>query len=517
MINLTQERASVGRTAETAVAALMSRFNRDERGAVAMTFGLMVLPCVMLVGMAVDYGRMIAAKQMAQVLVDNATLAGGRIAQLNNARLTSGTYGATVEGTVRNYFSQNADGLDPATGRARFFPQTVRQTVGEVVTFPSPVPGEFNVKAMLWVKTPFISTAQMLASKAPTDGMPGECGSSGWNCFPVEINSTVKIQTTGQNDGYSMETSLMLDITGSMSGSKIVDLKAAAKDLIDVVVWPGQDQGLHTSKVALAPFAQTVNVGTYASAVTGRPATSTGSQLTASGGNAANGLSAGTGALRPCVIERLGANAATDEVPSASNGWIGSYGGNNAPAGHNYNDSMSSIDADYNSDGSCTSSAPEDATIVPLTNNKTTLTTRINDMQLGSGTAGHLGTAWAWYMLSPKWNSIWPTQSQPMAYSKIDTKEVKKVAVLMTDGDYNTDYSSSGSSQAKALALCNGMKAVKIEVFTVGFMVSDAARTFLRDQCATDASHYYDATSGDALKAAFRDIALKITPIRVTH
>ena len=52
---------------------------------------------------------------------------------------------------------------------------------------------------------------------------------------------------------------MMLDVTGSMGGDKIVDLQAAAKDLIDIVVWG--DQSKYTSRVALAPFAPAVNVG----------------------------------------------------------------------------------------------------------------------------------------------------------------------------------------------------------------------------------------------------------------
>jgi len=35
--------------------------------------------------------------------------------------------------------------------------------------------------------------------------------------------------------------------------------------------------------------------------------------------------------------------------------------------------------------------------------------------------------------------------------------------------------------------------------------------------CATDASHYYDATTDVALQAAFRDIALKISTLRLTN
>ena len=111
----------------------------------------------------------------------------------------------------------------------------------------------------------------------------------------------------------------------------------------------------------------------------------------------------------------------------------------------------------------------------------------------------------------------------------------------MTDGDYNINYckgveaknsdqspdincnSENGKSLAQATSLCTAVKtplgssnAAKIEVFTVGFQVSSASKTFLQN-CATDADHYYDATTDDALKAAFRDIALKISTLRLTN
>jgi hypothetical protein len=43
--------------------------------------------------------------------------------------------------------------------------------------------------------------------------------------------------------------------------------------------------------------------------------------------------------------------------------------------------------------------------IYPLTKDKDLLKQRI-DAQTGGSTAGQLGTAWPWYLLSPKWNSV---------------------------------------------------------------------------------------------------------------
>lgn len=294
----------------------------------------------------------------------------------------------------------------------------------------------------------------------------------------VVVTAQAMLQSGGSNNDTNIETSLMLDITGSMGGSKITDLQLAAKDLIDIIVW--DDQSKVTSKVALAPFSARVNVGSYASAVTGLAATS------------------GSNTLRPCVTERTGASAYTDDAPMTGK-WIGSYAGN-------------TTSSNYNSSGTCSSSSDPSTleSIIPLTNNKTTLKDRIDGLTVGGATAGHIGTAWAWYLISPKWSPIWPSASKPAEYN---AAKQKKIAVLMTDGDYNTWYSST-DSQTQAGTLCTNMKAAGIEVYTVGFMVSNAAKTFLQG-CATSSSHYYDATSGDALRMAFRDIALKISSLRL--
>lgn len=71
----------------------------------------------------------------------------------------------------------------------------------------------------------------------------------------------------------NLEVSLALDITGSMSGQKLLDLKAAAKDLVDLVVQPVQTP--YYSKVALVPWSMSVNPGTALTTVRGGIAGST--------------------------------------------------------------------------------------------------------------------------------------------------------------------------------------------------------------------------------------------------
>ena len=213
--------------------------------------------------------------------------------------------------------------------------------------------------------------------------------------------------------------------------------------------------------------------------------------------------------LIPCVTERQGSTYRyTDDAPAAGK-WIG------------YFNPSSNTNGQYNADGTCDDNDPTAAAnMVPLTTNKTELKNVINAFQAAGSTAGQLGTAWAWYTLSPKWNSIWPSSAAGQ-YADLTTlgptgaPKLRKIAVLMTDGDYNKEYTGGNpNSETQAKALCTAMKTAKIEVYTVGFQVSNDAKTLLKG-CATDNSHFYDASTGKSLKQAFRDIALKISNLRI--
>ena len=164
---------------------------------------------------------------------------------------------------------------------------------------------------------------------------------------------------------------------------------------------------------------------------------------------------------------------------------------------------------------------------MPLTNDKTSLLNKVSGLSAAGGTAGHLGTAWAWYTLSPNWASLWPV-STPAAYGSAN---LDKIANLMTDGEYNTQYDSNGisvnqnsyptcssaangCSTTQARALCTAMKAKGIVIYTVGFQLGGNQTAIdTLNQCATEPGKFYSADNGDQLKQAFRDIVLKLSSL----
>ena len=219
-----------------------------------------------------------------------------------------------------------------------------------------------------------------------------------------------------------------------------------------------------------------------------------------------------------CVSERTGSAAFTDARPSGAS----TYVGRNYPGAGN----------------SCPS-----VSIVPLTSNRRTLTDEIDRFSAVGSTAGHIGLAWAWYMVSPTFG-VWSGASAPAAY---DTTRTLKAVVLMTDGEFNTPYfrgviasdagdgsggldthinqpAANGSSFSQAFELCKKMRDAGVIVYTVGFDIPapgnltgeiDSAGELMQ-RCASTPARAFQASNSTDLTDAFRDIGRDITRLRIS-
>lgn len=413
---------------------------------------------------------------------------------------------------------------------------------------------------------------------------PPSVGPKLWNQADIAADSEVL------RNSNNVEVALVLDTTGSMS-AQMSNLRTAAKDLVDLVVKDVQDP--YYTKVAIVPYSVGVNMDTYAATARGTTKGSTaitgatkanpvvvtspnhglyeGERVTITGvkgmtalndttfiatdvtqdtfklkiwnsGNPkwfdATGsetkynayISGGAAQCRgegceshvftnvsggekifgvtKCATERLGDEAYTDAAPSV------------AKVGWHY--------------GSCPS-----AKVMPLSSNKTTLKAHIDTLDDSGSTAGHIGLAWGWYMISPEWNSVWTGTSAPAAYAK---PQLLKVVILMTDGVFNTPYcrgvaakdadpntgatgaanrincnSINGDPLVQAAKLCENIKKKGVIVYTVGFNVSsDPDITNMMKNCATSAEYAYTPSGGTELKVAFRAIAQDINSLRIS-
>jgi hypothetical protein len=213
-----------------------------------------------------------------------------------------------------------------------------------------------------------------------------------------------------------------------------------------------------------------------------------------------------------CVTERTGDDRYTDVSPGTS------------PVGIHY------------PNGGTGNNACATAQVMPLTSDRDALNARIASLTATGYTAGQIGIGWGFYMLSPNFGSMWPADNRAANY---DPESVLKIAVLMTDGEFNTHYcngvvssdsssvsstsrincaASNGDGFSQAEAMCDAMKDEDIIIYTVGFDLgsSPGARAVL-ENCASSAGNFYEADNGDELRAAFQEIANAIQQLRLTH
>ena len=264
------------------------------------------------------------------------------------------------------------------------------------------------------------------------------------------------------------EVTIMLDTTGSMRGAKIRALRSAATQAVDILLPSGQNNG--KTRIGLVPYAASVNAGQYADAVTNN------------------------GGRRTCVTERSGAEEATD-ISYLAEPVI--RGGGNCP----------------------------NVAIRPLSKDKGEILNDIRRIGSSGSTAGHLGIAWSYYLLSENWNpGLWPTENDAAAYSA----DVNKVAILMTDGIFNTAYTGVGGpdrSNQLAIDLCSDMKAPKngnsgIIVYSIAFQAPASAEATLRTCANADTSSktfFFSASNELELTEAFKKIAEDISSLRLTN
>lgn len=425
------------------LANAVSRFASSEAGNVGIVYGVSSVVLLTAVGSAVDYHDANRRRTILQNAADGAILAAMGARNLNDTQRTQ---------LATNSFMANA-----ASGAVSGMPQPSVQVTGE----------RGAISLTINVPTTFLKVA-------------------GISSIPVTVKSAA------QSYAKKIEMALVTDITGSMNDarngvSKINGLKLAATDLLDILL--ADDMPQDFARVALVPFANYVNAGSYAASVTGLAPT--------------RPKHGGVEHLITCVTERTGPDSASAAAPGPSR-WIGAS-------------AQGSGRSNYSDDGACHRSGGGDSgsampAVIPMTHEKSVLLAQVQSFTASGSTAGHLGTAWGWYALSPDWNDIW---SLPTPLASYSDGGVQKVLVLMTDGEYNTQYSSK-DSKTQALALCSAAKAMGVVIYTVGFGLeagdhSDQTAINTLRQCASSPEHFFDAYDSDALRKAFTDIGQQVS------
>ncbi len=392
--------------------APLRRLRSDEGGGTAIIFALSILPLVAGAGMAVDGLYAFMVRSELGHAVDAAALAGARA-----------FYDPTRDTQVEQFFRANFRGGVPVE------PLTISADEAS---------GIVSVSA---------------AATAPTHLMK----LFGFDSVRVEASAAAQIMGAG-----GMEMALVLDVTGSMKGSKLQSLKAAASDLLDTLY--RDKETVKDLWVGVVPFAGRVNIKPHRDWMTSQPLLW---QLWWAG----------------CADERSGARANDDSPPSEERFPEFTPGGSVLNAWQ------------Y---------CPPNP-VLPLTAEKSRITAVIDDLEAEGNTRTDIGMAWGWRVLSPRWRGVWESGSTwPANY---DSTKVRKVVVLMTDGENTPHQSGDPQSEAQTYSLlaetCEAMKAEGITIYTITFQAPEDLDPIYAGCATTPEHHFINAPTEEALEQAF--------------
>ena len=159
-------------------------------------------------------------------------------------------------------------------------------------------------------------------------------------------------------------------------------------------------------------------------------------------------------------------------------------------------------------------------------------------MQARGSTYIPAGLMWGWRLIS----EVQPIKAsegldsdheddddgEEKGFSVRNKANVNKSIVLMTDGQntrsprYNhRDHQGGNRAEADSLTaeICRNIKNSdeKITIYTVAFEVNDAATKRMLRNCATSASHYFDASNSAKLAESFEKIAKSLALLRIAQ
>jgi len=177
--------------------------------------------------------------------------------------------------------------------------------------------------------------------------------------------------------------------------------------------------------------------------------------------------------------------------------------------------------------------------ILPLTSNYLEVRKTIKALKASGSTNISEGVAWAWRALSPE---------APFMEGDRFTQKVQKVMVLLSDGNNSiakrsghfggTDYSAYGYMENERLEgvdgwydqneildamdkrtklVCRNAKQAGVRIFVIRLAQEDERSEKLLKGCASSKDDFIDVQESDDLDVAFKEIADKISNLRISH
>jgi len=339
---------------------LIADFKRDERGAFSVFLVGMFTTLILVGGAAVDMVRFEAVRSSIQFNLDRAVLAAASMRQVQDPTAVVNDYMSKVDTLTTFNVAMGSDTNVTLTGR-----RVSATATATISTYFLRIIG--------------IDTMAVTASSKATEEIP------------------------------NLEISLVLDVSGSMSGSKIASLKTAANTFVDTVITP--DTNSQTT-ISIVPYSTNVSL----------PQSMWDLYTT-------EGLSANS---RCMIFNDVDFSSAAISTTTTQR-QLPYYSWRNLLA--------SNSTLDY-SDCRGAVAGGSYADIMPYSTSVADLQAKINSLVATGSTAAHIGTKWGVALLDPAANAIGADMGGdvaaiPAAYAE---PGVLKVLVVMTDGQNTSHY-----------------------------------------------------------------------------
>ena len=341
---------------------------RHTRGSIVPIYALSVLAVFALVGFSVDFSRALAAKVQMRALLDQAVLAAANLSYTDDPELV-----------VQNWLESQISSLGHSS-------DDLTVDVEAAVS-----PNLKNISAT--------ATLEMPASFMRLFG---------------QKTITIRVESLAVQSIPNVEIALVLDISSSMRGERLRNLKVAAGDFVEVVLRPSVKD---VTSISVVPFGGSVNIG-------------------------------------PSLFSRFSAQIENDDTifdPEKSEYNIGSAVERGAFRFSSGGECIELTRADFNVELVPTQSraqlpnfwrwwnnhpwCPEAASSVHFNSNDVqSLKAHLSGMVLSDGTGMDIGALWGLKSLSPKYRGLigGNFSDRPLEFNSLHSK---KVMVIMSDGD----------------------------------------------------------------------------------
>ena len=434
---------------------IFARFKNDRRGNVTIMFAVSFIASISVIGAAFDLSLLNKSKQHAQYLADAAALAA-----------------LQFEGTLEEkeaVFTEHIQALAQLSGG------------GEI-----PVTSHVNIEVS---ESDLILNAEVY--------VPHEL----IMLHHLEGFDRIGLTTQAQKGIRDIEIAMVIDISSSMDGSKIIEAQAAATLFVEQLL---EDEALDERiSISLVPFGGTVRVPVELSTLLETP---------------------------------------LDQLNEYSENWID--GEWNQCFEYDLDDTRNGIKPsrsyrvtpDFSAYAKRNPWCPTRGNeLIPLNDDKAALLNRIDTLTLSDGTGTDHGLAWGIETLNPEWKNRFPGAQANKPEDL--TSNTNKILVLMSDGGiteqrFVPENRRSGEPPYRARGRdtliperdtivafeggCDRARADNIEVFVIGFDLRNNADKSLLESCATTLANYISADTGD-LEGVFTDIADRVSPLRVSN